>query len=83
MNGERFFGVIVIDAREKALIAFLCNRIVPYAVEFVKSQGRMKYVRPLYRALRSSNVGAQAAVDTFEQNKQMYVTTLLILLLKS
>lgn len=41
--------------------------IVPQVKEFIISQGRMKFVRPLYRALRLSSAGAQVAIDTFEQ----------------
>ncbi len=43
--------------------------IVPNVVDFITSQGRMKFVRPLYRALRASTVGRMTAVQTFEENK--------------
>lgn len=46
--------------------------IVPHVVAFVTSQGRMKYVRPLYRALRVSRVGARAAVNAFAKHSNMY-----------
>lgn len=45
--------------------------IVPHVISFITSQGRMKFVRPLYRALSSSAVGGRIAATTFEQNKQM------------
>jgi Leukotriene A4 hydrolase, C-terminal len=45
--------------------------IVPEVVAFVTSQGRMKYVRPLYRALIQSKNGKQAAIDTFQKFKNM------------
>lgn len=34
-------------------------------IDFVTSQGRMKYVRPLYKGLFRSTMGRMAAVDTF------------------
>jgi len=42
------------------------------AVEFVKEQGRMKFIRPLYRDLFQSTKGKQLAIDTFQQNKHIY-----------
>lgn len=42
---------------------------VPLACDFLGSVGRMKYVRPLYRALSRSRVGSQAALDTFAATK--------------
>ena len=36
------------------------------------SQGRMKFVRPLYRALYGSSKGKQLALDTFKANRQIY-----------
>lgn len=41
---------------------------MPLAAAFLSSVGRMKYVRPLYRALARSAVGKQAALDTFAAN---------------
>lgn len=46
--------------------------IVPHVVAFITSQGRMKYVRPLYRALRNSRVGARKAVEAFKRHGAMY-----------
>ena len=45
--------------------------ILPHVVEFITSQGRMKFARPLYRLLRASAMGKQLAIDTFEANKDM------------
>lgn len=47
--------------------------IVPQVLDFVKSQGRMKFVRPLYRALNNCSAvnGTQIAKSTFIQNHQM------------
>lgn len=41
--------------------------IVPHAFEFITSQGRMKYVRPLYRALRVSDICGKQKVDELFQ----------------
>ena len=46
--------------------------ILPQVVEFITSQGRMKFVRPLYRLLRASDMGKQIAIDTFEAKQNMY-----------
>ena len=52
-------------------ICIVCEAqwILPRVVEFISSQGRMKYVRPLYRLLRGSTMGKQIAIDTFEKKK--------------
>jgi leukotriene-A4 hydrolase len=46
--------------------------IVPKAVEFLLSAGRMKFVRPLFRALFKSKVGRDTAIAVFQKNKQIY-----------
>ncbi|KAI9140711.1 peptidase family M1-domain-containing protein [Paraphysoderma sedebokerense] len=46
--------------------------IYPHAAKFVVEQGRMKYVRPLYRALNKTKNGKQLALDTFHKNKMFY-----------
>eukprot|EP01035_Chromulina_nebulosa_P021569 gene21569-27927_t len=46
--------------------------IVNDVVEFLGSQGRMKFVRPLYRLLRSSDVGSKVAVETFDNFSERY-----------
>ena len=48
------------------------DRMLPVVLKFVTSQGRMKYVRPLYRALYASKMGKQLAVTAFLQNKNFY-----------
>lgn len=45
--------------------------IIPQVTEFITSQGRMKFVRPLYRLLRTSKVGGDIANTVFQSNKQM------------
>ena len=50
---------------------YACNAIVPDVIAFVTSQGRMKYVRPLYRALMQSKSGRDIAVVTFMKSKNM------------
>ena len=46
--------------------------IVPHVTTFITSQGRMKYVRPLYRALGKSMVGKKAGVEAFRNSWKMY-----------
>jgi hypothetical protein len=46
--------------------------ILPHVVSFITSQGRMKYVRPLYRALGMSSIGMKLAMETFQVHKQIY-----------
>jgi leukotriene-A4 hydrolase len=46
--------------------------IFPNIVSFLKSQGRMKFVRPLYRQLASSENGKQLAIKTFHEWKENY-----------
>lgn len=46
--------------------------IVPHVVSFITTQGRMKFVRPLYRSLHGSQVGATIARQTFEAHHEMY-----------
>lgn len=41
-------------------------------VDFLKAQGRMKYVRPLYRALNQAPNGAELAKATFCENRAFY-----------
>lgn len=46
------------------------------ALNFVTEQGRMKYVRPIYRDLYAWEAVRQKAIDTFLANKDkmMYVS---------
>ena len=54
--------------------------IIPRVVEFLQEQGRMKFVRPLYRSLLSASKKHEqhsaafrsAAVDTFDKSKTQY-----------
>mmetsp|Transcript_21845 Transcript_21845/g.27840 ORF Transcript_21845/g.27840 Transcript_21845/m.27840 type:complete len:117 (-) Transcript_21845:71-421(-) len=46
--------------------------LYPVVVRFITTQGRMKYVRPLYRALFATESGKQIAVQTFLDNKDFY-----------
>lgn len=46
--------------------------ILPIALHFITTQGRMKFVRPLYRALFLSPMGKDAAVETFLKKKDFY-----------
>ncbi|CAG8832016.1 15949_t:CDS:10, partial [Gigaspora margarita] len=46
--------------------------IFPHVVKFVTEQGRMKYVRPLYRLLNQTKNGSELAKKTFRENKSFY-----------
>lgn len=46
------------------------ERVLPIVVRFLTTQGRMKFVRPLYRALMESH--KSLAVDTFLAHKNFY-----------
>ena len=46
--------------------------ILPIVTRFITTQGRMKFTRPLYRALYKSRMGRNLAVSTFLSNKDFY-----------
>ena len=46
--------------------------IIPTVIRFITTQGRMKFVRPLYRALYKSDMGKDIAVKTFLENREFY-----------
>ena len=46
--------------------------IVPEVQAFLLEQGRMKYVRPLYRSLFATPFGKDAAVTLFTENRSIY-----------
>ena len=46
--------------------------IVPIAVRFITTQGRMKFVRPLYKSLYRSKMGRDIALATFLEHKDIY-----------
>jgi len=46
--------------------------ILPVVIRFITTQGRMKFVRPLYRALYHSKIGKELAVTTFFKHKDFY-----------
>lgn len=46
--------------------------ILDVVVQFITTQGRMKFVRPLYRSLFQSRMGRQLAVTTFLAHKDFY-----------
>ncbi len=51
--------------------------VIPYVVKFITSQGRMKFVRPLYRALHNSVIGSGTARQTFIRYNEMLVLSAL------
>lgn len=48
------------------------SRVLPCALGMLSEQGRMKFVRPLYRSLFKSTMGHQAALDHFAKNKNSF-----------
>ena len=42
------------------------------AISFIKSQGRMKYIRPIYRALFKDTYGKEMAIKTFNEVRNQY-----------
>ena len=44
--------------------------VIPLTVTFLKEQGRMKYLRPLYRAL--SRRSKKTALQTFKEARESY-----------
>ena len=46
--------------------------MLPLTVQFLKEQGRMKFLRPLYKALYRSKMGKDVAVQTFQGSRQSY-----------
>lgn len=45
---------------------------MPAAAEMLRTQGRMKFLRPLYRALARTKTGRQLAEATFREAAQSY-----------
>ncbi len=56
----------------KLAVAAEDETCLPAVVSFITSQGRMKYVRPLYRALAQSKMGRHVAVTAFVQHRDSY-----------
>ena len=46
--------------------------VLPLTVQFLKEQGRMKFLRPLYKALFKSKMGKETAVQTFKEARSSY-----------
>ena len=54
-------------------LAAKVTSIFPSVVEFLGKIGRMKYVRPLFRALsKCGEEGKRLARETFEKNRNFY-----------
>jgi len=58
----------------KLAIAAGYEQFLPTVIRFITTQGRMKYIRPLYRALFESAgpTGKLLAIEAFEANKDFY-----------
>ena len=48
------------------------EEIIPHVIKLLTEQGRMKFTRPLYRALFEANMGTEIAKTTFLKNRSMY-----------
>lgn len=48
------------------------EEIIPHVIKLVTEQGRMKFTRPLYRALFNSKMGKDIAIKTFLKNRSKY-----------
>lgn len=48
------------------------STIYPTVERFITTQGRMKYIRPLYRAMFASSTGRELAVEIFLKHKDFY-----------
>ena len=46
--------------------------IIPVVIHFITTQGRMKFTRPLYKALYRSKMGKELAVQTFLDHLDFY-----------
>jgi leukotriene-A4 hydrolase len=46
--------------------------VIPVTIRFITTQGRLKFVRPLYRALYKSKMGKELAVETFLNHLDFY-----------
>ena len=46
--------------------------MLPLTAAFLKEQGRMKFLRPLYQTLFKSKIGKQLALDTFKEARTSY-----------
>jgi leukotriene-A4 hydrolase len=60
------------DIRYNWLLVALKARwtpIIPYALHFVTSQGRMKYCKPIFRKLFAWPASRQTALEAFEKHK--------------
>lgn len=65
-NAEILFRICMLS------VASEDEGIMPVVLHFVTSQGRMKYVRPLYRLLFRSKMGGAVAKRMFLENKDIY-----------
>jgi leukotriene-A4 hydrolase len=76
MNGLYHFA----ESRNSEILFRYCqlaiasedSSILPITVRFITTQGRMKFVRPLYRSLYRSEFGRELAVKTFLNNADFY-----------
>jgi len=68
------------DSKNSEILSRFCQlaiaagdtSIYPNTIQFITTQGRMKFVRPLYRALYQAESGKDLAKDTFLMNSDFY-----------
>ncbi|CAK4666458.1 hypothetical protein AeMF1_000148 [Aphanomyces euteiches] len=75
--GEAYKFIETKNSEVRMRFHTLCIRseaafILPHVEAFLKEQGRMKYVRPLYRDLSKSTFGSAAARRIFAEAKDSY-----------
>ncbi|GAB1606419.1 leukotriene A-4 hydrolase-like [Argonauta hians] len=46
------------------------NKCIPYAIDFINQQGRMKFIKPIYTMLYDWEETRQMAIDNFENHKE-------------
>jgi leukotriene-A4 hydrolase len=76
MNGLYHFA----DSKNSEILFRYCqlsiasedSNILPLAIRFITTQGRMKFVRPIYKSLYRSGFGKDLAVKTFLNNQDFY-----------
>jgi len=56
----------------KLALAAEDQTVLPHVLDMLATQGRMKYLRPLFRALFKSKMGKDAAIEAFKQNEDSY-----------
>lgn len=59
------------------------EEVIPRAIEFIKEQGRMKFVRPIYKDLYDWDKSRSAAIQNFQKEREFMHTTAVNLIAKA